>query len=406
MSLHLIVDVLKNAALVTGLVMVMMMTIEYVNVRSAGKWFASLRGSRTRQVFLGALLGLIPGCVGGFAAVSLFSHGLISLGALVAAMIASSGDEAFVMLAMIPKTALVLFGVLLAVAAVSGLLVDRFYKKPLQISCEQEFEVHYEHVHDVKPGRSFKVTKEKAIIAAGLLVFALALFSGQLEHSHDHLHAGGAGHIDEHTAVHDHSAHHDHSAVHDHSVHHNHSAVHDHSAHLEHAAANGDHTQNHHGAFPIFNERWINLLFAAISVAVLLMTLLSNEHFVKEHLWNHVVRKHCHSIFLWTFGALAVIQIGLQYVDIEPWIENNLFVVILTAALVGMIPESGPHMIFITLFAGGYIPFSVLLASSISQDGHTALPLLASDKGNFVKTKIINALIAIVIGGILMLLGL
>jgi hypothetical protein len=119
-----------------------------------------------------------------------------------------------------------------------------------------------------------------------------------------------------------------------------------------------------------------------------------------------VIKKHCLSIFLWTFGALAVIQIGLQYVDIEPWLKENTFVVILLAALVGMIPESGPHMVFITLFAGGYVPFSVLLASSISQDGHTSLPLLASDKRSFLKTKIVNALIAVLFGSALMLFGL
>ena len=139
---------------------------------------------------------------------------------------------------------------------------------------------------------------------------------------------------------------------------------------------------------------------------VLLLTLNSSEHFVREHIWNHVIRKHCLSIFLWTFGALAVIQIGLQYLDIEPWLQKNIFVVIVLAALVGMIPESGPHMIFITLFAGGYVPFSVLLASSISQDGHTALPLLASDKPGFIRTKLVNALIAIICGGVLLLFGL
>ena len=145
MGWELVGDVLKNAFLVTGLVMVMMMTIEYVNVRSAGRWFASLRNSRFRQVLLGAMLGLIPGCVGGFAAVSLFSHGLISLGALVAAMVSSSGDESFVMLAMIPKVALILFGVLFVIAIVSGLAVDKFYKKKITLSCDQEFEVHHEH---------------------------------------------------------------------------------------------------------------------------------------------------------------------------------------------------------------------------------------------------------------------
>jgi len=44
--------------------------------------------------------------------VSLYVHGLISFGAIVGGMIATSGDEAFVMLAQFPGTALALFGLL------------------------------------------------------------------------------------------------------------------------------------------------------------------------------------------------------------------------------------------------------------------------------------------------------
>ena len=58
---HLLRDVVLNAYLITSLVMVMMIMIEYVNVASAGRWFGRLQGSPLRQVAAGALLGLIPG---------------------------------------------------------------------------------------------------------------------------------------------------------------------------------------------------------------------------------------------------------------------------------------------------------------------------------------------------------
>ena len=75
--------------------------------------------------------------------------------------------------------------------------------------------------------------------------------------------------------------------------------------------------------------------------------------------------------------------------NIESWIQQNVFIMILIAVLIGIIPESGPHIVFITLFAAGTVPFSVLLASSIVQDGHTTLPLLAESKKCFIKAKII-----------------
>ena len=71
---------------------------------------------------------------------------------------------------------------------------------------------------------------------------------------------------------------------------------------------------------------------------------------------------------------------------------------ILLATVVGVIPESGPHLVFVTLYAAGVIPFPVLLASSISQDGHASIPLLAESKKSFVWAKLINCLVAIIAG--------
>ena len=116
MSWHLAFDVLKNSILITGLVLIMMLMIEYFNIHSHGKWFARIKDSKIKQIFLGSLLGLVPGCIGGFATVSLYTHRLLSLGALVAMMISSSGDEAFVIMAMIPKEGLILFGILFIIA--------------------------------------------------------------------------------------------------------------------------------------------------------------------------------------------------------------------------------------------------------------------------------------------------
>ena len=119
-----------------------------------------------------------------------------------------------------------------------------------------------------------------------------------------------------------------------------------------------------------------------------------------------MVKKHLKSIFLWTFGALLVIHFGMRFLHIEEWLAQNVYIMILLAVAIGLIPESGPHMVFITLFAGGLIPFSVLLASSIVQDGHTALPLLAESKRSFFKAKLINMAIGLTAGVLLHLAGL
>ena len=77
-----------------------------------------------------------------------------------------------------------------------------------------------------------------------------------------------------------------------------------------------------------------------------------------------------------------------------------MLIVLIFAILIGIIPESGPHIIFITLFAQGIIPFYVLLVNSIVQDGHSTLPLLAHNKMDFLAAKGINVAVGIITGGI------
>jgi hypothetical protein len=142
----------------------------------------------------------------------------------------------------------------------------------------------------------------------------------------------------------------------------------------------------------------MNVLFAGLSVIMLIVLIFASDHFVEGHLWNHIVKRHLPTIFAWTFGVLLVLGLILQRLDIADWISDNTVLMILLASLIGIIPESGPHMIFVTLFAAGVVPFPVLLASSISQDGHASIPLLAESRRSFVYAKAINVIIAVAAG--------
>ena len=79
--------------------------------------------------------------------------------------------------------------------------------------------------------------------------------------------------------------------------------------------------------------------------------------------------------------------------------------VFLICALVGLVPESGPHMVFVMMFASGLVPFSILLTSSIVQDGHGMLPLFSYSVKDAVIIKIFNLVFAIGIGLPLLLIG-
>jgi hypothetical protein len=79
--------------------------------------------------------------------------------------------------------------------------------------------------------------------------------------------------------------------------------------------------------------------------------------------------------------------------------------VLVIAALVAVIPESGPHLVFVAMFADGLVPFSVLLASSIVQDGHGMLPLLSYTLKDTVLIKIFNLVLGLGLGLVLYSLG-
>lgn len=410
--MHLLIDILRNSILITGLVVVMMMMIESFNIESKGLVFKGLKRTRIGQVVFGALLGSIPGCMGGFATVSLYTHRMLSFGALTAMMIASSGDESFIMLAMIPEQALVLFAVLFVIAILVGYVTDMIWDKRhkkhcnkhehhecgAKVACSDGYGIHPADVSS-RPEDSLDMTStchserrgsaveesvkrhygwRRITMLIGLAIFIAALASGDLGHDHS-AHASEAEHIHTEACDHDHAHNHNHN--HNHTHHHAEAQVGEGTFHIN-----------------LLSEDWMNVLFAALSLIVLVVLLVGSDHFVEEHLWKHIIVKHLPTIFAWTFGVLLVLGIGLQYIEIDRWISDNTALMIILATLIGIIPESGPHMIFVTLFAAGAVPFPVLLASSISQDGHASIPLLAESKKSFAAAKLINCIVAMAAG--------
>ena len=338
MIISVLLDALRGAVLISGLVVVMMMIIESFNVESDGRIFRSLKKSGFAQVLVSALLGSVPGCVGGFAAVSLYTHRMLSFGALVAMMIATAGDESFMMLALFPGKAALLFLILFVLAVVTGLLIDRFSSgdKPLPTRLEDSFELHgdgceHQDGHHHKEGRHFGRTR--ILMFFGVVRFIAALLLGLREE-------GGE--------------------------------------------AEG---------LAVFDEEWTFWLFGARS-RVVLGRCFSPPTTSSRSIVGRILSA---SIFAWTFGVLLVIGILFNFIDLSAWISDNTALMILLAIVVGLIPESGPHLVFVTLFASGVIPFPVLLANSIVQDGHASLPLLADSKSSFFKAKAIKVGIALIV---------
>jgi hypothetical protein len=339
----LLVKVLKHALMITSFVFVMMLLIEYLNIQTRGKLSQRLVKSRWGGYFLAAFLGAVPGCLGAFTVVSLYAHRVLSLGALVTAMIATSGDEAFVMFSMFPVKAAWLTLILVIVSLVVGFLTDLLFPRPERLlTTDHDLEVHENEVcaclewsrirRQLLQGISFP----RALLVGIVGLFLVSLLFGIV-------------------------------------------------------------------GPPRWN--WIKSTLVLSSAFALFVVVTVPEHFLEEHLWEHVLKKHLLRVFFWTLGALLVIELLNHFLDLESWVRSNHLVVLLLAVAVGIIPESGPHLIFVTMFAAGTLPFSILLASSVVQDGHGMLPMLAVSKRGFLWVKGINILVGLLVGLVGLALG-
>jgi len=336
------VDIARHALTITSFVFVMMLVIEYINVQTAGAWQSTLRRSPAKQYALAALLGALPGCLGAFTVVSLYAHRSVTFGALVAATIATSGDEAFVMFAMFPGRALLLTVVLAAIGWLAGFATDRLFPGKREAGTPpagHELELHgsescecfewYEVTRQLK-----EISFHRALILGLLIAVLFTLFEGSI----------------------------------------------------------GPQSWN-----------WTKLTLLAGVLFALFVVATVPDHFLQEHLWEHILKKHLMSVFAWTLGALLAIHALGTFLDIESWIEGNFALALVVASLAGLLPQSGPHLVFVTLFARGAAPFSILLANSIVQDGHGTLPLLALSKRAFIRVKIVNLVVGLGVGALVML---
>ena len=337
------IEIIKHALLITSFVFTMMLLIEYLNVLTNGKWLKKLATRVWGQYVLAALLGVIPGCFGAFVVVTMYSHGIVTLGAVVAAMVATSGDEAYVMLAMIPKQLLLITGILFTVGILAGILTDSFISKfaiGKTRSCER-LELHDNETFKCFSSDTILRQLKECSLSRGILLFVLILFILALFLSKI-----------------------------------------------------GPSTWN-----------WIHISFILVTIISLFIVTTVPDHFLEEHLWQHVMKKHVHKIFLWTLGALIVIHVLFEHLQLEGTISESQWIILLIACLVGLIPESGPHLIFVTFYAQGTIPLSILIASSIVQDGHGMLPMLAYSRKSFLSIKMLKFIIGLSFGAIGIVIG-
>jgi len=356
MLYEFVMDVVVQTVLITFFVLSMLVLLEYVNVRTSGRSNDFVSRHSSWQIFIATIMGLVPGCVGSYAAVSLYTHNVIGLGALVANLIATTGEDGWMMIGLMPGKAFLIFGILFVLSMVVGYSVDFFSHHRNKCGQESHFVLHPSHdaghhhgLHGHLGDNFGKISAHRLILILSVVVFIVLVACGFL------------------------SDHHEHGAV-----------------------------EEHEGESEFF-EMLIPVTFIFIASLSLAVMVFVSNHFLEDHIWHHVIGKHFLKIFLGTFVALSVLFAITNVWDIKSWVEQFsadkvYFLCLLAAILVGLIPISGPHWVFALLYFGGVMPFGALLANCIVQDGHGAIPLLAESKRGFVIVKCVKVVVALLAG--------
>lgn len=329
-------EILAHSLSITVFVLLMMLIVEYANIRFHKSSWSLRDSSGLFQYLLCAGLGFVPGCFGLFVVVTAYMHGSIRLGCVVAAAIATSGDEAFVMMAMNLPFFLKLSGLLVVCALIAGWITDKVVDGVGYSSVCSKLVVHaHEKVQEgfcirrtyanlIRPG------SVRALLLIFLVVFFALYFDGRLGHPP-------------------------------------------------------------HGLISV-------LFFGLLFLFSALIILDVDHHFLKSHFFGHVIKEHAHRIFGWTFVAFLALFLVTSSLSIEHLLREQSEVLVIVGGLVGLIPDSGPHLLFFTLYQAGNLSFASIFANSIVQDGHGLLPLIAFSRTEFFKVKMINLIFGLVFG--------
>ncbi|SCY82836.1 putative manganese transporter [Alkaliphilus peptidifermentans] len=404
--LELILDSAEGAFLEVGaFVGAVLLLFGYVNYRKSGSFIATIQNSKKWQPVIGALLGLTPGCGGAIFVMPLFFKKAVTFGTVVATLIATMGDSAFVIIASHPIQYLIISLLSFFVAIITGYIVDM---TGLGNSILKKYDER-------------KLKKDK--------VDALHT---NLDHSMQQYECGKHGSCE--SPVINHIGHEEGDEI---------------DLLLHHKLKGHQHPDTFgyrftHNAFYLYwgfiavglvlgvmqlfqieiNE-WsipnLGLIFGGLGTVFSIIMMIMAKKFLGDDTHEETELKvmslketFIHNaqdtafVVTWVFvGFLAyemmiLLMGGGDYAVGEATIETLLLATgilsIIIGASIGLIPGCGPQIIFVTLFTRGLVPFAALFANAVSQDGDALLPLIAIDRRSAIWATVISTIPAIIFG--------
>ena len=385
---EIVVVSMRDAFLaVTVFVAAMVFLFSWLQYATSGRFVEYIRSKKKLQPVIGALMGLTPGCGGAIVMMPMYARGYVTYGTVLATLIATLGDSAFVLIgAAITDSSFV--APLLAVHAISfvagvswGYLVDltgttprqplgRFGPTIGQVKPEPEpaAESPLGDLSREEPGGlGYKILHQGYliwwIVTLVGLVFAILLlvWSGQ---------------------------------------------------------------DPDYGLELSFNPTtmdgfitWVGLIGTSLSIILYFAqknwfgddteaTIGDKLHSMRETMIHSA--SETAFVTFWVMIAYLAFEFGMLFSGVSEQDMSNYgdgVVAVLAASFIGLIPGCGPQIIAITAYTKDIISFPALAANAISQDGDALFPLLVRHKAASLWATIHTTIPAIIAGLILLATG-
>lgn len=388
---------------VTVFVGAVLMMFNYINFKTEGAFIETIKNAKRFQPVIGAVLGLTPGCGGAIFVMPLFVKGNVTFGTVIATLVATMGDAAFVVISTMPVHFLWISVISFVAAVITGYIVDYFkigdiLMARMQIHKKEELEaLHAQADH-----------------------MLIEMASGGTEtHSRDeYSHIG-----------------HEEGDIVDLALHHHA------KGHQDPKSLGFRFTHSFYRVYWVFIAvglvlgimllfqvdvnalaipnlgAYIGVVGTAVSAALMIMGkkfIQDDTHEETEMKLMSLKETFIHGaeetafVGTWVFVAYLIYEIGVfilggadyatgELIMKEMMLAAGLYSVLIGAAI-GLIPGCGPQIIFVALFTRGMVPFAAVVANAISQDGDALFPLLAIDRKSSLWATVITTIPAFIFG--------
>ena len=385
--IEIIVVSMRDAFLaVTVFVAAMVLLFSWLQYITAGRFVDTIRSNTRWQPVIGSLMGITPGCGGAIVMMPMYARGYVTYGTVIATLIATLGDAAFVLIGaavtdssfIAPVIAVHLISLLVGI--VWGYLVDILKITPrnplgkfssnfrddlsLEVLIDEKNQDSKEVFHDLgredEDGWGYILLHQGYtvwwIVTAIGLIFAIMLLFWSAQDANFSLE------IDYNPLT-------------------------------------------LHGFIT-----WIGLIGTSLSVILYISQKNwigdDTEASIGDKLYSMretLIHSASETAFVtfWVMAAYLIFEFSLLFSGLD---ESELasygdgLIAVIIASLIGLIPGCGPQIIAITAYTKDIISFPALVANAISQDGDALFPLLARHRVASLWATIHTTIPALIVG--------